>query len=80
LLTREQPIFSRLPDSLAQLIAQDTGEASGAVAPWVAASAHMGACSGLVAHLRRLILAGARDDALAAAIRAEADRALGLLG
>jgi hypothetical protein len=31
LLTREQQIFARLTDSLAQLIAEDTGEASGAV-------------------------------------------------
>jgi hypothetical protein len=68
-----------LTDSLAQLIAEDTGEASGAVEPWVAANAHMSAHRGLVAHMRRLILAGARDDALAAAIRAEADRALGLV-
>jgi hypothetical protein len=79
LLTREQQIFARLTDSLAQLIAEDTGEASGAVEPWVAANAHMGVHRGLVAHVRRLILAGARDDALAAAIRAEAERALGLV-
>jgi hypothetical protein len=49
LLTREQQIFARLTDSLAQLIAEDTGEASGAVEPWVAANAHMGAHRGLVA-------------------------------
>ncbi len=79
LLTREQQIFAPLTDSLAQLIAEDTGEASGAVEPRVAANAHMGVHRGLVAHVRRLILVGARDDALAAAIRAEADRALGLV-
>lgn len=43
LLTREQQIFARLTDSLAQLIAEDTGGASGAVEPWMAANAHMGA-------------------------------------
>jgi hypothetical protein len=50
LLTREQQIFARLTDSLAQLIAEDTGEASGAVEPWVVANAHMGVHHGLVAH------------------------------
>jgi hypothetical protein len=79
LLTREQQTLARLTDSLAQLIAEDTGGASGAVEPWMAANAHMGVHRGLVAHVRRLILAGARDDALAAAIRAEADRDLGLV-
>jgi hypothetical protein len=80
LLTREQQIFARLTDSLAQLIPEDTGATSEPVEPWVAANAHMGLHRGLVAHVCRLILAGARDDARAAAIRAEADRALGLVG
>jgi hypothetical protein len=79
-----------LTDSLAQLIPEDTGEASGAVEPWMAANAHMGVHRGLVAHVRRLILAGARrrpgsgnprqSRPRPRPGRAWADRALGLLG
>ena len=42
LLTREEQIVARLTGSLSQLIAEDTGKASGAVEPWVAANAPMG--------------------------------------
>jgi AcrR family transcriptional regulator len=77
LLAREQQIFAGYTDSLAALIAEETG-ASG-VEPWVAANAMMGVHRGLVDFARRRIIAGDRAPALTRTVRAEADRALGRL-
>jgi AcrR family transcriptional regulator len=74
LLAREQQIFAGYTDSLAALLAAETG-ASG-VEPWVVANAMMGVHRGLVSFTRARIVAGARPPALTREVRAEAERAL----
>ena len=77
LLAREQQIFAGYTRSLAELIAGEGG--GGAIEAWVAANALMGVHRALIDFSRERILAGARQPALADEVRAEADRALGLL-
>jgi AcrR family transcriptional regulator len=77
LLAREQQIFAGYTDSLAALIALETG--SDGVEPWVAANAMMGAHRGLVDYTRRRIIAGDRSSRLIRDVQAEADRALARL-
>jgi AcrR family transcriptional regulator len=74
LLRREQQIFAGYTDSLAALIAAETG--SDGVEPWVAANAMMGVHRALVDYTRRRIIAGDRSPGLARDVDAEADRAL----
>jgi AcrR family transcriptional regulator len=76
LLAREQRIFAGYTQSLAALLEQ---EGAGGAEAWVAANAMLGAHRALVDFARGRILAGARPPALADEVRAEADRALGLL-
>ena len=76
LLAREQQIFAGYTDSLAALIAEDTG--NGGIEPWVVANALMGVHRSLVDFARRRIVAG-ESEGLADAVRAEADRAVGRL-
>jgi AcrR family transcriptional regulator len=73
LLAREQQIFAGYTDSLAALIADETG--SGGVEPWVVANALMGVHRSLVDFARRRIVAG-ESAGLADAVQAEADRAV----
>jgi AcrR family transcriptional regulator len=73
LLAREQQIFAGYTDSLAALIADETG--SGGVEPWVVANALMGVHRSLVDFARRRIVAG-ESAGLADAVEAEADRAV----
>jgi AcrR family transcriptional regulator len=79
LQARERQIFGRYTDSLAELIAAETGAPSGDVEPWVAAHALIGAHRALVRYTRRRILDGARHAALARDVRAQADAALARL-
>jgi MftR C-terminal domain len=79
LLAREEQIYARYTDSLARLIAEETGAEDGAIAPWVAANALMGIHRALVDYTRRRIVAGARSPQLARDVRAQAERALALL-
>lgn len=74
LLARERQIFEGYTRSLADVIPGD------GVEPWVTANALMGVHRALVDHARGRILEGARHPELAEEIRAEADRALALLG
>lgn len=74
LLARERQIFEGYTRSLADVIPGD------GIEPWVTANALMGVHRALVDHARRRILEGARHPELAEEIRAEADRALALLG
>jgi AcrR family transcriptional regulator len=76
LLAREQQIFAGYTDSLAALIAEETG--TGGVEPWVVANALMGVHRSLVDFTRRRIVAG-ESEGLADAVRAEADGAVGRL-
>jgi AcrR family transcriptional regulator len=75
LLAREQRIFAGYTDSLAALLAEETG--GGEVEPWVAANAIMGVHRALVGFARRRIVGGAGD--VADEVREAADRALALL-
>jgi AcrR family transcriptional regulator len=91
LLAREQQIFEGYTRSLAAVLDEETaaldpeaaGDDSRGVAPgvesWVAANAMMGVHRSLVNYARRRILDGARHPAIAAEVRAEAERALALL-
>ena len=79
LLARERQIFDRYTDSLAELLAAETGAGPGAVAPWVAANAMMGMHRALVDESRRRIVAGERNPGLARGVRAQARRSLALL-
>ena len=74
LLAREQQIFAGYTDSLAALIAAETGGSG--VEAWVVANALMGVHRSLVDYARGRIVAGDRSPRLARDVRAEADRAL----
>jgi len=79
LVEREQQIFGRFTDSLAALLAEETGAEPGDIAPRVAANAMMGVHRGLVDFARRRILEGARPPGLPHEVRAQGERALALL-
>jgi AcrR family transcriptional regulator len=76
LLAREQQIFAGYTQSLADLLAGETGARPGDVEPWVAANALMGVHRALVDHSRRLIMDGVRNPRLARDVRAQGRRAL----
>src|SRR4051794_16937330 len=58
LLAREQRIFAGYTDSLAALIAEETGADASDPEPWVVANALMGVHRALVGYARRQIMAG----------------------
>ena len=53
LLAREQQVFLAFTDSLARLLAEETGAQAGDIEPWVAANAMMGVHRSLVRPLAR---------------------------
>jgi AcrR family transcriptional regulator len=75
LAARERQIFAGYTESLAALIAAETGADERAVEPWVAANAMIGVHRALIDFVRPLIVAGTSHEKLARAVRAEADRA-----
>jgi len=77
LLAREQQIFAGYTDSLAALLAVETGLSG--IEPWVVANALMGVHRALVSFARERIVDGAGAPELAGEVRAEADRALARL-
>jgi AcrR family transcriptional regulator len=79
LLAREQQIFARYTDALAELIAREQGAREGDTEPWVVANALMGVHRALVDYARRRVVTGARHPSLARDVRAQADRALARL-
>ena len=79
LLAREQAIFAGYTDSLAALLAEETGARPGDVTPWVAANALMGVHRALVAHARRQVMAGVRNPRLLRDVRSQGRRALAAL-
>jgi AcrR family transcriptional regulator len=79
LLAREQQIFSRFTDSLAAVLAAETGVRDDAIEPWVTANALMGVHRALVAYARHRIGAGARNPKLAREVRAQGRAALAAL-
>jgi len=76
LLDRERQIFARYADSLAGLIAEETGAAPGDVVPVVTANALLGVHRALIDYARRRILEGARNPELKRDVRAQAEAAL----
>jgi len=79
LLDRERQIFARYADSLAGLIAEETGAAPGDVVPVVTANALLGVHRALVDYARGRILEGARNPELKRDVRAQAEAALAAL-
>jgi AcrR family transcriptional regulator len=79
LLAREQQIYAKYTDALAELLATETGTSPGDLEPWVVARTLIGLHQGLVDYSRREILAGTRNPTLARRVRRQAQRALELL-
>jgi AcrR family transcriptional regulator len=80
LLAREQQIFARYTDTLAQLIAEETGPRAGDLRPYVVANALIGIHRALIAYVREQLEAGATDRRrLARQVRQRGENALALL-
>jgi AcrR family transcriptional regulator len=79
LRAREQQIFAGYTESLAALVAEETGADTADIEPWVAANAIMGVHQALIAYTRRRIVKGVRPSQLAREVPAQADRALARL-
>jgi AcrR family transcriptional regulator len=79
LLAREQQIFARYTESLAAVIAEETGAGADDVEPWVAANALMGVHRALVEYTRRRTAAGTPIRRLAGEVHAQGRQALASL-
>jgi AcrR family transcriptional regulator len=79
LLAREQQVYARYTDSLAALLAQETGAEPGDIVAWVAANALMGVHRALVARARAGVIAGTGSARLVRTLHAEGSRALAAL-
>ncbi len=81
LLAREQQIFARYTDALAQLIAEETGARAGDLRPYVVANALIGIHRALIAYVRERLEAGGTADRrrLARQLRRRGEDALALL-
>jgi AcrR family transcriptional regulator len=79
LQAREREIFARYTDSLADLIASETGSASGAIEPRVVASAMIDVHRILIAFVRERTMAGEEASKMRRQLRARTKRAFELL-
>jgi AcrR family transcriptional regulator len=79
LMARERQVFARYTESLAALLAEETGAPAGSVEPVVAATALLGAHRALIDYVRRRTLAGDSAAAIGRGVRAEAKTAFALL-
>ena len=79
LQAREREIFARYTDSLAELMAKETGAAAGAVEPRVVASALIDVHRILIDFVRERTLAGDEASKVRRQVRARAKRAFALL-
>jgi AcrR family transcriptional regulator len=79
LLARERQVFARYTESLAALLAEETGAGTDDVEPRVVASALLGVHRSLIEFVRRRVAAGAGAPEIAAELPAQAQRALALL-
>jgi AcrR family transcriptional regulator len=80
LRAREQQIFARYTDALAQLIAEETGDGAGDLRPYVVANALIGVHRALITYVReRLELGNPRRGRLARDVRDRGEKALALL-
>ena len=76
LVAREQQVFLAFTDSLARLLAEETGAGPGDIEPGVAANAMMGVHRALVRLTRERVLAGATTNALQAELQVAGEQAL----
>jgi AcrR family transcriptional regulator len=79
LQARERQVLARTTDSLAELLAAETGAAADDVLPRVAANALMGVQRVLVDYVRGRVLSGDEPGRLATDVRAHTEHALALL-
>jgi AcrR family transcriptional regulator len=80
LLAREQQIFARYTETLARLIAHETGARAGDLRPYVLANALIGVHRALIASVREQLQSGPVDRRrLARQVRRRGDEALALL-
>jgi AcrR family transcriptional regulator len=80
LLAREQQIFARYTDTLAHLIATETGARAGDLRPYVVANALIGVHRALISYVRERLESGASDRRrLARQVRQRGENALALL-
>ena len=79
LLARERRIFDSYTDSLAALVAEETGASTDSTEPWVVANALMGVHRAGVDFARRRIVAGARNPGLARSVRTQIAKAMAAL-
>jgi AcrR family transcriptional regulator len=79
LVSREHQVFAQHTAALAALLADETGVEPDDLAPWIAANALMGLHRALLRFVRAQALAGVRNPALAAAVRAQGERGVELL-
>jgi AcrR family transcriptional regulator len=75
LLARERQVFDRYAQSLAALIAEESGAAAQAVEPHAAANALIGVHRALIDYVRARVLAGATAPKIAREVRAQAQQA-----
>lgn len=76
---RERSIMAGYADSLAELLAEETGEKPGDLQAQVAAGAMLAAHQALIDFARRRVVEGARPPRLTREIHAQADRVVALL-
>jgi AcrR family transcriptional regulator len=79
LLARERQVFARYAESLAALIARETGSASDDAEPRAAANALLGVHRALIDYVRQRTLAGARASEIGPELRTQAERAFARL-
>jgi AcrR family transcriptional regulator len=79
LQVREREILGELTDTLAALIAEETGARPHAVEPWLAAHSVLGLYASLLELARDRVLAGVSGPELAAELRRQGRRGLSLL-
>jgi AcrR family transcriptional regulator len=79
LLARERQVFARYAESLAALLAEETGTSAADVEPRAVANALLGVHRALIDYVRERTLAGARAPEIARETRAQTKRAFALL-
>ena len=79
LLAREQQIYAKYTDALAQLLTKETGAGPGDLEPWLVARTLIGLHQAAVDYSRREILGGTRNPTLARRVRRQTQQALELL-
>jgi AcrR family transcriptional regulator len=79
LMAREREVLGRYTETLAALVAEETGAAADDVEPWVVAHALLGVHRALIDFVRRRVLAGATVPEIADGLREQAELALARL-